>query len=294
LEKKGTAMINPSKSISRLAPVLIILSLISQPGDAGAFEKKLRVSADYARIYLRPDDASPVVDTLDRGQILSLLYSGKMKKVWYYVCFKSERTGRTKSGYVLDSAVELLFDPLKTVTIMEESESLRVNYAPRKFEEMKWGLSKKQILEMEGKPLAQRKTKGLDIMGYQQKLINLDCSIEYVFAANKLTRTRFSFTTEYLDKNAYLEDYQKIKDALVQKFGRPLEEGMDWRDTTFKEDFGSWGEAISLGHLELKSRWLTTQTEILAVLSGENEEILLTVEYSGLQLKELARKSEEE
>ncbi|MFZ2053153.1 MAG: hypothetical protein WAU81_03050 [Candidatus Aminicenantales bacterium] len=287
-------MINPSKAIARLAPVLVILSLITQPAATGAFEKKLRVSADYARIYLRADDASPVVDTLDRGHVLSLLYPGKMKKVWYYVCFKAEKTGRTKSGYVLDSAVELLFDPLKTVTIMEENESLGVNYAPRKFDEMKWGLSKKQILEMEGKPSAQKKAKGLDIMNYQQKLINLDCSIEYIFATNKLTRTRFSFTTEYLDKNAYLEDYQKIKDALVQKFGRPLEEAMDWRNTTFKDDFGSWGEAVSLGHLELSSRWLTPQTEILAVLSGENEEILLTVEYAGLQLKELARKSEEE
>jgi hypothetical protein len=287
-------MINPGKVVARLAPLLVILSLITLPAATEAFEKKLRVSADYARIYLRADDASPVVDTLERGHLLSLLYSGKMKKIWYYVCFKSEKTGQTKSGYVLDSAVELLFDPLKTITIMEESESLRVNYAPRKFDEMKWGVSKKQILEMEGKPSAQRKAKGLDVMGYQQKLINLDCSIEYIFAANKLSRMRFSFITEYLDKNAYLEDYQKIKDALVQKFGRPLKETMDWRDTTFKDDFAAWGEAVSLGHLELSSRWLTPQTEIMAVLNGENEEILLTVEYSGLQLKELARKNEEE
>jgi hypothetical protein len=287
-------MINPAKTVARLAPVLVILSLIIQPGNTGAFEKKLRVSADYARIYLRPDDGSPVVDTLDRGHVLSLLYSGKMRKAWYYVCFKSEKTGMTKSGYILDSAVELLFDPLKTVTILEENQTLHVNYAPRKFDEMKWGLSKKQILEMEGKPSAQRKAKGLDIMDYQQKLINLDCSIEYMFAANKLARTRFSFTTEYLDKNAYLEDYQKIKDALVQKFGRPLEESMDWRDTTFKDDFGAWGEAVSLGHLEMSSRWLTPQSEILALLSGQNEEILLTVEYAGLPLKELARKNEEE
>ncbi len=287
-------MINPAKKIARLAPVLVVLSLIIQPANMGAFDKKLRVSADYARIYLRPDDSSTVVDTLDRGHVLSLLYSGKMKKVWYYVCFKSQKTGMTKSGYVLDSVVELLFDPLKTITILEEDQRLHVNYAPRKFDEMKWGLSKKQILEMEGKPLAQRKAQGLDIMDYQQKLINLDCAIEYIFAANKLTRTRFSFMTEYLNKNAYLEDYQKIKDALVQKFGRPLEESMDWRDTTYKDDFGAWGEAVSLGHLEMTSRWLTLQSEISANLSGKNEEILLTVEYAGLPLKELASKNEEE
>lgn len=287
-------MITPSKAIARWAPALIILSLVTVPGSLEAFEKKLRVSADYAHIHLQADGDSVVVETLERGHILSLLYSGKMRKVWYYVCFKSEKTGQTKSGYVLETSVELLFDPLKTATIMEESQSLRINYAPRKFDELKWGLSKKQILEMEGKPQAQEKSKGVDIMRYQQKLINLDCSISYLFAANRLTGTRFSFNTEYLDKNAYLEDYRKVKDALVQKFGRPLEEAMDWRDTTFKDEFGAWGEAVSLGHLEMSSRWLTPQTEIQAVLSGGNEEIFLTVEYSGRQLKELARKSEED
>ncbi len=287
-------MINPAKTIARWIPVLAILFLIVQPGDVKAFEKKLRVSADYTRIYLRPDTESPVIETLERGHILSLFYSGKMKKAWYYVCFKSEKSGLTKSGYVHDTAVDLLFDPLNSITIMAESESLNVNYAPRKFDEMKWGLSKKYILEMEGRPLSQKRTKGLDVMIYEQKLINLDCCIEYMFAANRLSRTRFSFITEYLDKNAYLEDYQRIKSALVKKFGRPLEESMDWQDTTFKEDFRSWGEAVSLGHVELSSRWLTPQTEIMALLGGKDEEIFLTVEYSGLRLKEFARKTEEE
>jgi hypothetical protein len=216
-----------------------------------------------------------------------------MKKTWYYVCFKSEKNGSTKSGYVLESTVELLFDPLKSITIAEESEDLHVSYAPRNFEEMHWGLSKKEVVELEGKPADQRRVRGLEVMRYQQRVINLDCAIDYFFAANKLSRTRFSFAGDYLDKNAYLQDYQKVKDALVQKFGRPLEEAMKWRDTSYKDDFSSWGEAVSLGHLELSSRWLTSLTEITASLSGADEEILLTVEYTGLQLKELAKKSEE-
>jgi hypothetical protein len=46
--------------------------------------------------------------------------------------------------------------------------------------------------------------------------------------------------------------------------------------------------------LELSSRWQTPHTEILANLSGNNEEITLTVEYTGLDHKELARRSQEE
>ena len=286
-------MRNQAKGIIRWAFLLWLIILFVQPGDLGALDRKVRVASDYAHVYLQPDSSGPVIDTLERGQVLSLLYSGKMKKSWYYVCFKSGKTGSTKSGYVLESTVELLFDPLKSITIMEESQDLHVSYAPRNFEEMQWGLSKKEIVELEGKPVDQRKVKGLEVMRYQQRVINLDCAIDYFFAANKLSRTRFSFAGDYLDKNAYLQDYQKIKDALVQKFGRPLEEAMKWRDNSYKDDFSAWGEAVSLGHLELSSRWLTSQTEITANLSGAEDEILLTVEYAGLQLKELAKKSEE-
>ncbi|OGD31401.1 MAG: hypothetical protein A2V45_02430 [Candidatus Aminicenantes bacterium RBG_19FT_COMBO_58_17] len=286
-------MRNRAKGIIRGAFLLSLGVLVVRPGHLGAFEKKLRVASDYAHVYLQPDSSSTIIDTLERDHILSLLYSGKMKKTWYYVCFKSEKTGSTKSGYVLDSTVELLFDPLKTITIAEESENLRISYAPRNFEEMHWGLSKKQVVELEGKPSDQRKVRGLEVMRYQQRVINLDCAIDYFFATNKLSLTRFSFAGDYLDKNAYLQDYQKVKDALVQKFGRPLEEAMKWRDTSYKDDFASWGEAVSLGHLEMSSRWLTSQTEITASLSGADDEILLTVEYAGLQLKELAKKSEE-
>jgi hypothetical protein len=69
---------------------------------------------------------------------------------------------------------------------------------------------------------------------------------------------------------------------------------MNWRDTTRKEDFAAWGEAIGQGQLELSSRWQTPHTEILANLSGNNEEIALTVEYTGLYLKELSKRSQEE
>jgi hypothetical protein len=286
-------MRNQAKGIIRWGFVLSLMLVIFRPGPLGAFEKKLRVASDYAHVYLEPDSSALMIDTLVRGHVLSLLYSGKSKKSWYYVCFKSEKTGSTKSGYIQESTVELLFDPLKTITIAEEKEDFRVSYAPRNFEEMQWGLSKKQIVELEGKPSDQRKVRDLEVIRYQQRIINLDCAIDYFFAANKLSRTRFSFTGDYVDKNAYLQDYQKIKGALVQKFGRPLEEGMNWYDTSYKDDFDSWGVAVGLGQLELSSRWLTPQTEITASLSGADEEILLTVEYAGLEIKDLAKKSEE-
>lgn len=291
---RGKKMQKKQKGRVTFLFVVFVLSLSVAPALLEGYEKKLRVVTDYTHVFMKPDDESSVIDTIERGMILSLLYSGKMKKVWYYVCYKSKKTGVTKSGYVLDSTVEPLFDALNTVTISEETEGTRVNYVPRKFEEMTWGQSKKQILESEGRPSDQEKRKSLDIMRYQQKVINMDCTIEYMFTANKLVRTKFSFLNSSLDKNACLEDYEVIKEALIQKFGKPLEENMNWRDSTYKDDFSTWGEAIRLGHLELSSRWQTPQTEILASLAGNRNEIALVVEYTGLLPKELAQKNQEE
>jgi hypothetical protein len=281
------------RGIGGLLLTLAFLVGLSAPDLAG-FEKKLRVAADYAHVYLQPDESSPVVDTVGRGVVLSLLYGGKMKKAWYYICFKSEKSGNTKSGYILDSEVELLYDPLLTITIQEEMEGLRIQYPPRNFDEMSWGITKKQVVESEGKPTWQTKARGGDVLLYAQKVINYDCDVEYCFAANRLQQTKFNFTGESRDQDACLDDYRKVKDALIRKFGKPLEESMDWRDSSLREDFASWATAVGLGQLELSSRWVTPKTEITARLAGGDGETSLVVLFAGRRLQDLARVNQEE
>ena len=271
-----------------------LLSGLSVPSKLAGYDKKLRVVSDYAHVYLQPDEASPVVDTVGRGVVLSLLYGGKMKRTWYYICFKSEKSGNTKSGYILESEVELLFDPLRTITIQEERNGLRVEYPPRNLDEMAWGLTKKEVVESEGKPTSQSKARGGDVLVYEQKVINFDCAVEYHFTANMLRQTRFSFAGDPEDLSTCLEDYRKVKDALIRRFGKPIEEHMDWHDTSYRDDISSWGMAVGLGHLELSSRWLTPKSEIVAKLAGGKGETSLVVDFTGLHLRDVARKSHEE
>ncbi len=282
------------KGILGLLLTSALLAGLSAPSGLAGFDKKLRVSTDYANIHLQPNSSSAVVETIGRGAVMSLLYGGKMKRSWYYISFKSEKSGNTKSGYVLDSDVELMFDPLLTITIQEEQPGLTVQYPPRNFEEMSWGITKKEVVESEGKPTSQSKAHGGDILVYGQKVINLDCDIEYRFAANRLRQTRFHFAGESREEAECLDDYRKVKDALIRKFGKPDAEKMDWRDASYKEDFASWGMAVGLGQLELKSSWLTSRTEIVASLSGENGETSLVVLFTGLPLQDLARKNQDE
>lgn len=79
--------------------------------------KKLEVTAETADIHLEPDAKSMVLETLDRGTLLTRGSPRTFKRVWCYVYFTSDRSGKSKSGYVQTSKVKKLFRTTRTHTI---------------------------------------------------------------------------------------------------------------------------------------------------------------------------------
>jgi len=71
-------------------------------------ENKLRVIASSAYIHIDPDINSPVIETVEKGDVLTLLSPRKMEKSWYYISFFSGRRLVIISGFILDSAVEAM------------------------------------------------------------------------------------------------------------------------------------------------------------------------------------------
>jgi len=76
------------------AAALTLLVALPQAAQA----KKLQVVADKADVHLNADRSSPVIETLDRGAVMTLASAIKSRTNWYYVFFTSARTGRTRSG----------------------------------------------------------------------------------------------------------------------------------------------------------------------------------------------------
>lgn len=260
--------------------IILLLSFFSGPLLSG--EKKLRVIADTANIYFKPDKRSHIVGTVEKGAVLTLRQTGMTKRMWYYVYFVSKEKGITKSGYILNSSVERLFTVTKITTIRDEdAESVK------HFRQARWGMSKEQILKLEGEPSHQENLDGLDIIGFQQKVMDMSCLIQYIFAENELIRAKYIFLEKHKYKNQYIGDYKKIKDWLIEKYEQPEEDNITWRDTLFKEDYSKWGLAVSLGHLEYSSQWRAPETEILLKLSGEDIKVSLEVEYTEVIFKDI-------
>ncbi len=255
--------------------------------------RKLRVVVDGAYVHLDPDRKSTVVATLKKGELLTLGSERKFRKNWNYVYFISERTGRTKSGYILDSFVEKLFEVTKVLTIQGSEERAEDPEESRThFRNTRWGMTKEQVLRIEGEPDRLENSEGLDIIQYPQRILNMECLVGYVFAENRLAKAKYSFLGKQGDKNQYVLEYQNIKNILIRKYGRPLSEKALWSDPLYKGDDSNWGLAISQGHLELNSRWRDNETEILLRLSGGGNRLSLIVEYSGLEYEELAQKAQ--
>ncbi len=271
--------------------ILFLFVLSLHQGRLYSSSRKLKIIVDKAAVHLDPDKRSTVVAMLDKGTLVSLGSERKFRKNWNYVYFTSEKSGRTKSGYILDSLVEKLFEVTKKSTIQREGDESgnRAN-SKKNFRNTRWGMNKAQVVRIEGSPIQRENSGGLDIIQYPQKILNMDCMIGYVFAYNKLAKAKYSFFANYEDKNQYIHSYEKIRDILARKYGKSEAEKVLWQDKQYQDDRLNWGLALSLGHLEFSSLWKDSETEIQLRVYGERNRIFLVVLYSGLEYMDLAKK----
>jgi len=285
---RGKHLINHGKRLLGLCFLFLFVFCLPS-SQLHSFNRKLKIITDNASIHLDPDKKSAVVATLKKGTLVSLGSERKFRTNWNYVYFTSEKTGRTRSGYILDTLVEKLFVVTKKSTIQREGDR-NGNRAESKtnFRNTTWGMNKAQVVRIEGSPDYRENSGGLDIIRYPQKILDMDCMIGYVFADNRLAKAKYSFLAKYEDKNRFLNDYEKIKDILLQKYGRPETEKTLWHDKMHRDDRSNWGLALSLGHLEFDSHWLDSKTKIQLRLYGERNRIKLEVEYSDLEYVKLA------
>jgi hypothetical protein len=91
----------------RVIKVIILVALLFY-SVSGVFsqEKRIRVTAEKADIYLQPSISSAVIETVKRDSVLTLRSVIMVRGGWYYIGFTAE-TGITKTGYIQASLVEL-------------------------------------------------------------------------------------------------------------------------------------------------------------------------------------------
>ncbi len=158
------------------------------------------------------------------------------------------------------------------------------------FRKTNWGINKAQVkITEKGKIVKEDE----NLIAYQGNISGLDCFIFYILAEGKLVRAKYAFTETHSNKNDYIPDYNSLKETLIKKYGKPIEDSHLWKNDLYRDDNQNWGFAVSLGHLVYFADWETSTTNISLALYGENYEISLAIEYQSKKLKSLEEKAKQ-
>ena len=162
-----------------------------------------------------------------------------------------------------------------------ESGEIKPPPAQEGFRKTQWGMSVAEVISSEeSKPIKEEP----DAVMFKDRISGIDAIILYIFVQNRLVRAKYIFTDEHTNKNDYIDDFKNIKGVLAQKYGRPSEDNVLWRNDLYKDDHDEWGMAISVGHLMYAAKWESPGTSIIHLLYGENYDVTHIVEYSSKAL----------
>lgn len=159
------------------------------------------------------------------------------------------------------------------------------------FRKTNWGMSKEEVKAIEGRIDADDSGNALT---FNSQVAGLDCLVIYIFVQNKLVRGKYAITTQHSNDNSYLTDYANLKEMLSKKYGKPVKDNVWWADDLYKDNPPEWGMAVGAGHLTLYSEWSTPETLVNVILSGDNYQIHLGIEYVSKQLGYLEDQEKEQ
>lgn len=153
------------------------------------------------------------------------------------------------------------------------------------FRKSYWGMSKEEVEASE--TLEKVDSSNPKNLMYLGRVAGMNCYVIYFFTNNVLTTGRYYFIEEHTNDNDFLSDFNNMSELLVKKYGEPSEAESYWKDDLYKDDYSSWGFAVSLGDYVRYSEWKSDKTEVYMELSGENYSISHFIDYTSIDLKDM-------
>lgn len=100
--------------------------------------------------------------------------------------------------------------------------------------------------------------------------------IGYRFNNNSLYQIRILFNIGAVKHHAYLQKHAKLQKFLENTYGEPQQKYRTTMINPFEDD----AQQIATGRGYYQTFWKTQETEILLALMGENNKLVLSIQYS--------------
>lgn len=188
--------------------------------------------------------------------------------------------------------IDLSMDDIETPSTKQQS-----TLTPEKnmeftgdFRSSLWGDSKADVKKSE---TSQFSDENDDSVVYKTNLAGVDVAVLYQFMDDKLIQAAYISTESHFNKNDFIDDYNKLKQLLIKKYGDPIGDNIQWKDDLYKDRKSGWGTAISIGHLVYGSKWSIGNTKVMTGLSGDNFKITHVILYSDKSLEGRYKKKQD-
>ncbi len=158
------------------------------------------------------------------------------------------------------------------------------------FRGFSWGESADLVKKKETASLVGDHRKSLI---YQGRVAEIDVYIVYTFRNDRLIEGSYHNQSRHNDNNAYIDDYNVLKDLLRRKYGSPKIDRAIWTNNDYRNSESEWGKALTLGHLSYAAEWETYDTTISALLWSNDGTIQHVVTYKETSSREKEKKEQD-
>ena len=154
----------------------------------------------------------------------------------------------------------------------------------------RFGDSKQSVMDAEGEPIGNDFMTGniAEYIYYNASIVGLDAYLVYYFTDEGLCEMRYLLNEDHSNESLYIEDYNKVKEALITKYGEPVSliSGEHW-DTNSHKDYykEKKGDALSYGYLTYDHYFLVKDAEIDMHMSADNYDVSTSISYVSLTIK---------
>ena len=133
-----------------------------------------------------------------------------------------------------------------------------------------------------------------DELVYKDLLDGEDCTVYYIFNDNaKLESGVYRFTKNYSNPQLYVEDYDKFRALLIEKYGIPANETASWNNDAGNTEKSNYGQAVADGRLSLNTVWRTNRSIVKIVLiTTAAKRPALQINYTTRSLDQLENQAE--
>ena len=159
------------------------------------------------------------------------------------------------------------------------------------FRNFTWGSSLNDVQSREKSKLVY-KVKDDELL-YEDQLAGSDCNVIFIFNDNdKLVSGNYFFTKKFSNPELYIQDYNKFKTLLTQKYGTPFSEKEIWNNRVPISEKTNYGQAVADGNLSLNTVWITSNTQIKISLITVDKSPSLLIHYTTTHLDEFENKDD--